>query len=185
MSSLAIALIVIGIIFTALTFYGQWYCATNMFERDISNTKRIRYLLGLVGSGSLLLEYLSIYIIVAEMLELDWLKDNLKWLFFLAILVVAVIPTLRIRTYREHRLIFDVLKPIINFLGVIATIGLFLIKVFGVPYHPPLDFSFNAIVNDMLYWFFQFLPFVVYPSVVAFSIGEYFVKLKQLEDSKQ
>ncbi|MBG9444026.1 hypothetical protein [Cytobacillus firmus] len=167
-----------------LTSVGQWYFGTIMFKEE-SPKERMKNLLWLVLSGSPVLVYLSIYILVSNGNEGSNLSENIKWLFFIGIIVVSIVPLIIINKFKKERFIFDTLKPIVNGIAVISTIFLFLIKTFGHIQHELGDFSFNALANDIGYVIVQSLPFLIYPCSIAFTLGEYFVKYEQLKQEQQ
>ncbi|PEQ83396.1 hypothetical protein [Bacillus cereus] len=174
-----------GMLCIGAMVFNQCSYGKRMFSKEISNWKRIGYVLWFVIGGAMFLMYLSIYVAMADTLNITWLKKNLVWCFFFAIILTSIIPIIVIYSFRRERFIFDILKTIINSLAIISTVGLFVIKVFGVYTHPVLEFSLPAIVNDIGGTILQTFPFAVYPCVIAFAIGEYFVKQEQWKQEKQ
>ncbi|MCM3217778.1 hypothetical protein M3612_25235 [Niallia taxi] len=162
----------------------QWYCGTKMFEES-NPFHQLKYLIGLIMSGIIILGFLSIYVLIAEINDNSSVSENLKWIFFLGIILISVVPLIIIYKFKEERFIFDTLKPIVNGIAVISTIFLFLIKTFGHIQHEIGDFSFNALANDIGFVIVQYLPFLIYPYSIAFTLGEYFVKYNQLIKDKE
>lgn len=102
------------------------------------------------------------------------------WKFFWGIIIVSLVPIIIIYRSRSKHLIFDTIKPVVNILAIISTIFLFLLKTFGVVKHDLIDYSLNAILNNIGYVVVQYLTFLIYPYAIAFKLGQYFVKKEQL-----